>query len=149
QSTTLTNKHRGNEVSSTPLLVHCELPSWPRAEPLPCVSRSLSLSRSLSHTHTHTRKLAHTNIHAYTVPERQTGTHTYTHTQSVMITHTQTRTHQQYSVHPGLTAFAPHTDRTPAEVQRFHQLSISPSISCPHYGDKSMKWGGKASFSED
>lgn len=24
QSTTLTNKHRGNEVSSTPLLVHCE-----------------------------------------------------------------------------------------------------------------------------
>lgn len=25
QSTTLTNKHRGNEVSSTPLLVHCKL----------------------------------------------------------------------------------------------------------------------------
>lgn len=24
QSTTLTNKHRGNEVSSTPLLVHCK-----------------------------------------------------------------------------------------------------------------------------
>lgn len=30
QSTTLTNKHRGNEVSSTPLLVHCKLLKVPQ-----------------------------------------------------------------------------------------------------------------------